>query len=74
MSTRPYLVKANGSKGNGNTDSSKGGGDSGAGGQGDDLTSLNDTYWQALQRGDRKLAEETKKKMVPLMKGNRNAL
>jgi hypothetical protein len=74
LSTRPYLVKANTSKGNGNTDSSKGGGDSGASDQGEDLTTLNDKYWQALQSGNRKLAEETKKKMVPLMKGNRNAL
>lgn len=73
LSTRPYLVKANASKDNGNTNSASGG-TSDANDQGKDLSVLNDQYWQAIQRGDRKMAESLKKQMMPLMRGNRNAL
>jgi len=72
LSTRPYLVKA--------SSNSSGGGANGSSGSsngtqtGEDLNSLNTKYWQALQSGNQKEAAELRKRIVPLMKGNRNAL
>lgn len=72
LSTRPYLVKA----GNGNTSGGGANGSTGDGGsgKGDDLDSLNAKYYKAIQSGNTKTAAEIKKQMIPLMKGNRNAL
>jgi len=68
---RPHLVKASGQGGSGTPPA---GGSGGNAGGGQDLNVLNAQYYQAMQTGNRKLANEIKAKMTPLMKGNRNAI
>jgi hypothetical protein len=68
---RPHLVKASGQGGGGTPPA---GGAGGGNGGGADLNALNAQYYQAMQTGNRKLAAEIKVKMMPLMKGNRNAI
>lgn len=67
---RPHLVKASGQGGSGTAPA----GGAGNGNGGADLNTLNNQYYQAMQSGNRKLAAEIQAKMVPLMKGNRNAI
>ncbi len=67
---RPHLVRASGQGGGGTPPAGSGGN----GGTGADLSTLNNQFYQAMQSGNRKLADEIKSKMAPLMKGNRNAM
>lgn len=73
LDQKPHLVRAKAGSGGGGTGGAGSGAGDAGGGQGETLADLNTKLFAAISANDRKQVEELRKKITPLLKGNRFA-